>query len=78
MNRPIARIIDLVDPASQRLWNVGLEDARTLLLADDPAAVLSMAGSFALVAQDGERVCSRGASTARCATSSPRPPTARC
>jgi asparagine synthase (glutamine-hydrolysing) len=54
---PIARIVDCVDPASQRLWNVGLDEARSLLLADDPAAVLSIAGSFALVARERERVC---------------------
>lgn len=57
MGHPIARVLDLVDPTSQRLWNVGLEEARGLLLADDPAAVLSIAGSFALVARDAERVC---------------------
>lgn len=57
MDRPIARILDLVDPSTQRLWNVGLDEARHRLLADDPAAVLSIEGSFALVAQDGERVC---------------------
>ena len=56
MDRPIARILDLVDPASQRLWNVGLDEARGLLLAGDPAAVLGIAGSFALVAREGERV----------------------
>jgi asparagine synthase (glutamine-hydrolysing) len=54
---PIARVLDLVEPASQRLWNVGLEEARGRLLAGDPAAVLGIDGSFALVAREGERVC---------------------
>jgi asparagine synthase (glutamine-hydrolysing) len=57
MQRPIARVIDLVDPASQRLWGGGLEEARRALLAADPTALLALEGSFALVASEGERVC---------------------
>ena len=57
MDRPIARILDLVDPAGQRLLNVSVAQARRRLLADDPEAVLALQGSFALVAQEGERVC---------------------
>ena len=57
MDRPIARILDLVDPLGQRLGNASVDEARRRLLADDPAAVLSLEGSFALVAQEGERVC---------------------
>jgi len=57
MGRPIARILDLVDPASQRPWTVDVDEARRRLLANDPEAVLSIAGSFALVAREGERVC---------------------
>lgn len=57
MDRPIARILDLVDPAGQRLRNRSLDEARLVLLADDAAGVLSLEGSFALVAQEGERVC---------------------
>jgi asparagine synthase (glutamine-hydrolysing) len=57
LDREVARILDLIDPASQRLWNVGVDEARRLLLADDPAALVGIAGSFALVARDGERVC---------------------
>jgi asparagine synthase (glutamine-hydrolysing) len=54
VDRPIARVIDLVAPASQRLWNVDADGARRRLLA---GAALSIEGSFALVAQEGERVC---------------------
>ena len=57
MDRPIARILDLVDPLGQRLGNASVDEGRRRLLADDPAAVLSLEGSFALVAQEGERVC---------------------
>jgi len=56
MKKPIARIIDLTDPAAQRLEGLELEEARALLLAGDSAAAASIAGSFALLARDGERV----------------------
>jgi asparagine synthase (glutamine-hydrolysing) len=56
MKKPIARVLDLIDPASQRLDELGVEEARQLLLSEDPEAVASIAGSFALVARDGERV----------------------
>jgi asparagine synthase (glutamine-hydrolysing) len=55
--RPVARIFDLVDPASQHLLGLTVEDARGRLLSDDPDAVLGIRGSFALVARDGQRVC---------------------
>src|ERR1700752_314909 len=57
MDRPIARVLDLVDAETQRLWNIGIDEARQRPLADDLATVLSIEGSFALVAQEGERVC---------------------
>lgn len=56
MQRPIARILDLIDPSSQHLLRPDLETARRLLLSDDPQAVLAVEGSFALLARDGERV----------------------
>jgi asparagine synthase (glutamine-hydrolysing) len=52
----IARLINLIRPESQRLWSMSEPEARARLLASDPAAVLDIDGSFALVAQDGERV----------------------
>jgi asparagine synthase (glutamine-hydrolysing) len=51
-----ARIINLIRPESQRLWSLTEGDARQRLLASDSNAVLEIDGSFALVAQDGERV----------------------
>ncbi len=54
--RPISRVVNLIAPGSQRLWAGTAEDARCRLLAADPGAVLEIDGSFALVAQDGERV----------------------
>jgi asparagine synthase (glutamine-hydrolysing) len=50
-----ARIINLIRPESQRLWSLSEADARQRLRADSNA-VLEIDGSFALVAQDGERV----------------------
>ena len=56
MTYPIARVVDLVPPASQRLWGTTVADARAALLAADAHAALAIDGSFALVAQDGEKV----------------------
>ena len=58
MNRhaPISRLINLIEDESQRLWSTDAADARLWLLAGDTDRVLGIGGSFALVAQDGERV----------------------
>jgi asparagine synthase (glutamine-hydrolysing) len=56
MSYPVARVINLIRPESQRLWNFTEADATQQLLADDAAAVLEIDGSFALVVQDGQRV----------------------
>jgi asparagine synthase (glutamine-hydrolysing) len=58
MNRelPISRVVNLIPPESQRLWSVDESEARRRLLASDTDEVLAIDGSFALVAQDGERV----------------------
>lgn len=53
---PISRVINLIPDASQRLWSIHESEARRRLLATDVAAVLGIEGSFALVAQDGQRV----------------------
>src|ERR1700674_516470 len=52
----ISRVINLISEESQRLWAVDESEARYRLLASDMGAVLDIDGSFALVAQDGERV----------------------
>ncbi len=56
MNRHIAQVINLITDESQHLWSVDLDTARHALLSTDPADVLAISGSFALVARDGERV----------------------
>ena len=53
---PISRVVNLISPESQRLWSVTEPEARRRLVAGDVAGVLNLDGSFALVAQDGERV----------------------
>jgi asparagine synthase (glutamine-hydrolysing) len=56
MAYPIARIISLIRPQSQRLWSLSQDDALRRLLGADLREMLDIDGSFALVAQDGERV----------------------
>src|SRR5690348_12978197 len=55
-NRAMARVVNLIPADSQRLWSVDESEARRSLLASDVDAVLGIDGSFALVAQEGERV----------------------
>ena len=53
---PISRVINLIREESQRLWSIDESEARRRLLDGDTEAVLRIDGSFALIAQDGERV----------------------
>lgn len=54
--QPVARVLNLIPDSDQDLLGLSADEARCLLLADDPAGVLGIAGSFALVAQEGSRV----------------------
>jgi asparagine synthase (glutamine-hydrolysing) len=53
---PISRVINLIPDESQRLWSVTHAEAQRRLLASDVGAVLRIDGSFALAAQDEQRV----------------------
>jgi asparagine synthase (glutamine-hydrolysing) len=53
---PISRIINLISDETQRLWSVDEAQVKRWLLAGDTEAVLGVDGSFALVAQEGERI----------------------
>ncbi|HEY7057004.1 MAG TPA: asparagine synthase-related protein [Vicinamibacterales bacterium] len=53
MQRPIDRVIDLLDPQQNQLHNMDLAEARRRILSGDPAAVRAIDGSFALVTLDG-------------------------
>ncbi|HWE41614.1 MAG TPA: asparagine synthase-related protein [Gemmatimonadaceae bacterium] len=52
----VASVVNLIPDESQRLWSIGPSEGRRRLLAGKMDAVLGIDGSFALVAQDGERV----------------------
>jgi len=56
MSYPVARVINLIDAGSQRLWSLSETEARRRLLSADTGDVLAIDGSFALVAQEGDRV----------------------
>src|SRR3954465_9152485 len=53
---PISRVINLIPDDSQRLWSIDAADAQRLLVEGDVDAIRHLDGSFALMAQDGERV----------------------
>lgn len=55
-HKPIARVLDLVDPASQQIRNMSLDEARRRLVEKGPAGAAEIEGSFALWVRDGERV----------------------
>jgi asparagine synthase (glutamine-hydrolysing) len=56
MAYPVARVINLVPPESQRLLRSSVADAQQRLLDPDASATLQIEGSFALIAQDGQKV----------------------
>ncbi len=49
----VSRVVDLLDPASNRLSNMSLDDARARVRSGDAAAVRAIDGSFAIVASEG-------------------------
>ena len=56
MHHYIERVVDLTDPALNRIYNMSVEDARTRVLSNDGDAVREIEGSFALLARDGKTV----------------------
>jgi asparagine synthase (glutamine-hydrolysing) len=56
MDNHIERLVDLIDPATQRVRNMTVKEARERILRGAPEAVLAIDGSFALVAREGKRV----------------------
>ncbi|HKD18676.1 MAG TPA: asparagine synthetase B family protein, partial [Thermoanaerobaculia bacterium] len=55
-NSYVARVIDLTDPATQRLHNMSIEEARARIASGPAESVRAIDGSFALVARVGRRV----------------------
>ena len=52
----IERVVDLTDPALNRIHNLSVEEARARVLANDADGVRAIDGSFALLARDGKTV----------------------
>lgn len=56
MHRYVERVVDLLDPAVNRLYNVDRDEAVRRVRSGDPGAVRAIEGSFAIVAVDGKTV----------------------
>ena len=56
LDQYIERVVDLTEPSTNDIYNLGLEDARALLLNHGAEAVGRIQGSFALVARSGKKV----------------------
>src|SRR5215469_3605315 len=52
----LERVIDLIDPASNRIYNMSVEEARARILRGPVEAVREIDGSFALLARAGKTV----------------------
>jgi asparagine synthase (glutamine-hydrolysing) len=52
----IARVVNLISDGDQHILNLTVDDARRLLLSDEPRDVLQIEGSFALIVRDGKKV----------------------
>lgn len=53
MHQYVSCVVDLIDPAVNRLHGITLDEARTRVRAGDAAAVRAIDGSFAIVGIDG-------------------------
>ena len=49
----VSRVVDLLDPSLNQIFNMTVEDARRRVLGGDPAGIRAIDGSFALVASEG-------------------------
>ena len=56
MHQYVGELVDLTDPALNRLDDITVEEARARILAGSPEAVRAIGGSFAIVAREGEMV----------------------
>lgn len=56
MNHYVERVVDLIEPDANQIYNLTAEDARTHLLTGSPDAVRGIHGSFALIAREGKTV----------------------
>ena len=56
MDPYVERVVDLVEPGSNHLYNMSADDARRILLDGPAEAVRAIHGSFALIAKSGKIV----------------------
>ncbi|HYG33618.1 MAG TPA: asparagine synthase-related protein [Clostridia bacterium] len=52
----LEKVVDLIDPATNRIHNMTLEEARARVLQGTPEAVREIDGSFAILAKEGKTV----------------------
>jgi asparagine synthase (glutamine-hydrolysing) len=52
----VERVVDLLDPALNRIYNLSVDEARQRVRSNDADAVRGIEGSFALLAKDGKTV----------------------
>lgn len=56
MDHYIERVVDLLDPSLNRIYNLSVEEARQRVLNGTPEQVRQIDGSFALIARNGKTV----------------------
>src|SRR5467141_1870857 len=56
MDQYIERVVDLLDPSLNRIYNMAVDEARRSVLSGKPEAVREIDGSFALLAREGKTV----------------------
>lgn len=56
MDHYVERVVDLVEPGSNHLYNLSVEEARRILLDGPAEAARHIQGSFALTAKSGKTV----------------------
>lgn len=56
MLQHVSRVVDLLAPSLNRIYDMDIEEARRRVLSGDPSAVRAIDGSFALVAVEGTTV----------------------
>ena len=56
MDQYVERVVDLVEPEVNQIFNVSVEEARRRLLDQSPDAMRSVSGSFALLARLGKTI----------------------
>jgi asparagine synthase (glutamine-hydrolysing) len=56
MNQHLEQVVDLIDPSTNRIYNLSVEAARERILHGTPEAVREIDGSFALLAREGKAV----------------------